>query len=221
MKLRLRQPNHCNWTLVATSCVEAGVDLSFRTGVRERCSLTSLLQIAGRVNRSNEYLGADVWDIQLRHDYLLRHHPAFDVSGRILGELFAEDKVSPELCTEALRREITQAGISKEKEAILVAERNADFPMVEDLFRVIASNTLTAVVDKDLAERLEHGETVTPDELQSGSVQIWQDRAQDWGIVDFEFLPGLKKWTLPYDSFLGYMAGVLPLIDGSQTGFII
>jgi CRISPR-associated endonuclease/helicase Cas3 len=149
VKLRLRQPNHRDWTLVATSCVEAGVDLSFRTGIRERCSLNSILQTSGRVNRSHEYENADVWDIQLRHNHLLRPHPAFEASARILGELFNEKNVSPEFCTEALRREITQEGMPKKKEDILVAERNSDFPTVEELFRVIASNTLTAVVDGD------------------------------------------------------------------------
>jgi CRISPR-associated endonuclease/helicase Cas3 len=221
VKLRLRQPNHRDWTLVATSCVESGVDLSFRTGIRERCSLTSLLQTSGRVNRSNEYGQADVWDIRLRHDHLLRPHPAFEASARILGELFNEQKVSPEFCTEALRREITQEGMPKKKEDILVAERNADFPAVEELFHVITSNTLTAVVDRDLIERLDRGEKVTRDELQGGSIQIWQDRAQEWGATDFEYLSGLKKWTLPYDCFLGYMAGVLPLVDAGQSGFIV
>ncbi len=129
--------------------------------------------------------------------------------------------MSPEFCTEALRREITQEGMPKKKEEILVAERNADFPTVEELFRVITSNTLTAVVERELIQRLERREKITGDELQAGSVQIWQDRAQEWGVADFEYIPGMKKWTLPYDSFLGYMAGVLPLVDGGQSGLII
>ena len=62
---RLKDKDDRDWTLVATSCVEAGVDFSFRTGIRERACLNSLLQIAGRVNRGNEYKSADVWDIQL------------------------------------------------------------------------------------------------------------------------------------------------------------
>ena len=53
-----------DWTLVATSCVEAGVDVSFRTGLRELASLTSLIQVGGRVNRSGEYGSADVWGFQ-------------------------------------------------------------------------------------------------------------------------------------------------------------
>lgn len=224
VKLRLRQPNHSDWTLVATSCVEAGVDISFRTGIRERCSLTSLLQTSGRVNRSNEHPQADIWDIQLRHDHLLRPHPAFDDSARILGELFAKKNVSAEACTEALRLEIVQAGMKKTNEQILIAERNANFPKVEELFRVITSNTLTAVVDPTMIECLEDPKRrnqVRRDDLQGASVQIWQNRADEWGASDFEFIPGLKKWMLRYDSFLGYMAGVLPLIDGGKGGFII
>lgn len=39
-----------NWTLVATSLMEAGVDISFRTPFRERFATTSLIQIGGRGN---------------------------------------------------------------------------------------------------------------------------------------------------------------------------
>ncbi len=224
VKLRLQQPNHRDWTLVATSCVEAGVDFSFRTGIRERCSLTSLLQTSGRVNRSKEYEEADVWDIQLRHDHLLRAHPAFEASARVLGELFVENKVSPDACTEALRREIRQEGMPRKKNDIDVAERNANFPKVEELFRVIDSDTVTAIVDGPLVLRLEAYEKVTRAELQSASVQIWHNKEQEFGLERLERVLGyedLRKWVLPYDKFLGYMAGVLPLIDGGRNGFII
>ncbi len=221
VKLRLRQPNHIDWTLVATSCVEAGVDMSFRSGIRERCSLTSLLQTAGRINRSHEYEDAYVWDIQLKHDHLLRPHPVFDASARILGELFDEGKVAPEFCTEALRREIRQEGIFKAKDAIRKAELSGDFPLVEELFKVIATNSFSVVADSELVERLEHNEKVTRDELQGGSVQIWQSRVLDWNVEDVIYIPGIKKWTLLYDSFLGYMAGVLPLVDAGQSACFI
>ena len=87
---RLKNKDDRDWTLVATSCVEAGVDFSFRTGIRERASLNSLLQIAGRVNRGSDYDSADVWDIQLVHDSWLRPHPTFEHSSTVLGELFNE-----------------------------------------------------------------------------------------------------------------------------------
>ena len=40
-----------DWSLVATSCVEAGVDLSFRCAFRERFATASTIQVGGRVNR--------------------------------------------------------------------------------------------------------------------------------------------------------------------------
>jgi hypothetical protein len=176
------------------------------------------------VNRSNEYEQADVWDIQLRHDHLLRPHPAFEASSRVLGELFVENKVSPEFCTEALRREITQEGMPTKKKDIDRAERVADFPTVEKLFRVIDSDTVTAIVDEALVLRLEAYGEVTRAELQMASVQIWHSKEQKFGLERLERVRGydeLRKWMLPYDRFLGYMAGVLPLVDGGQDGFII
>ena len=41
IKAGLADANDADWTLIATSCVEAGVDLSFKTGVREAASLVS------------------------------------------------------------------------------------------------------------------------------------------------------------------------------------
>ena len=176
------------------------------------------------MNRSNEYAKADVWDIRFRHDHLLRPHPAFEGSARVLGELFDEDKVAPDFCTEALRREIRQEGMPKKKNDIDFAERNANFPKVEELFRVIDSDTVTAIVDGPLVLRLEAYEKVSRAELQSASVQIWHNKEQEFGLERLERVRGfqdLRKWTLPYDGFLGYMSGVLPLIDGGRNGFII
>jgi len=52
---RLRQRDPPDWCLVATSCVEAGVDFSFRSGFRERFSASSTIQTGGRINRNSEY----------------------------------------------------------------------------------------------------------------------------------------------------------------------
>ncbi len=52
---RLDDETDTDWTLVATSCVEAGVDFSFHSGFRELSSLLSLVQAAGRVNRNGKF----------------------------------------------------------------------------------------------------------------------------------------------------------------------
>ena len=54
IKERLCDKEDDNWTLIATSCVEAGVDFSFRNGVREAAGLVNLLQLAGRIRRNEE-----------------------------------------------------------------------------------------------------------------------------------------------------------------------
>ena len=216
---RLKNRNDRDWTLVATSCVEAGVDFSFRTGIRERACLNSLLQIAGRVNRGSEYESADVWDIQLVHDSWLRPHPTFEHSSTVLGELFDERLVGVNSCTEALRREIRRSRLKKDE--LLKAECALNFPKVAELFRVIDSPTLTAVVDKTLQEAIESGKCVSSQELQNGSVQIYASRAGEWALREFDHMPGLFAWELGYDPFLGFMAGVLPLVDGGAKGYVV
>ena len=112
----------------------------------------------------------------------------------------------------------------KKKKDIDIAERNADFPTVEKLFRIIDSDTVTAIVDKALVQRLEAYEKITRAELQSASVQIWHSKEQQFGLERLERVRGyddLRKWKLEYDRFLGYMSGVLPLIDGGNDGLIV
>ena len=216
---RLANEDDQDWTLVATSCVEAGVDFSFRTGIRERASLNSLLQIAGRVNRESKPISADVWDIQLVHDSWLRPHPTFEHSSAVLGELFNERRVSVNACTDALRREIRRSRLQKDE--LLKAESALNFPKVAELFRVIDSSTLTAVVDESIKEKIESGQRVQTQELQNGSVQIYGSRAKEWALREFNHMPGLFSWELDYDPFLGFMAGVLPLVDGGANGYVI
>jgi hypothetical protein len=40
-------------------------------------------------------------------------------------------------------------------------------------------------------------------------VQIWSYKLDALRIQEFTSKPGLYKWTLAYDDFIGYMAGVL------------
>lgn len=218
VRSRLADPNDTDWTLVATSCVEAGVDISFRSGFRERSSLNSLLQTAGRINRSGEYGTADVWDFQLICDHRLRKHPSFDDSAAIVGELFIESKVAPQFCTEAMRREVRRMGMKNDAALIDAAEQKLQFVEVESRFRVIDSNTEIAVVQASLKRRLRNREPVSFQELQNGSVQIYSNRRLESALAPIVERPGVYEWTLAYNSFLGYMAGVIDQTDLLSTG---
>jgi CRISPR-associated endonuclease/helicase Cas3 len=221
IRKRLTDKNDTNWTLVATSCVEAGVDISFRTGLRERASLTSLIQVGGRVNRSNEYGSGDVWDFQLQCVGLVRENPGYRDSARVLGAHFQEAKVKPEFCTEALRRELQLLGTAELNKQLREAEGVLDFPKVEELYKVIDQPTVTVIVDPGLQRQLDAGFPVDWRLIQQGSVQIYTSKVLEFGVRDFAHFPGVKGWTLVYDSFLGYMAGVLPLVDAHLAAFIV
>ena len=171
------------------------------------------------MNRGREYESADVWDIQLVHDSWLRPHPTFEHSSIVLGELFNERRVSVSSCTEALRREIRRSRLKKDE--LVKAEYALNFPKVAELFRVIDSPTLTAVVDETLKEKIESSQRLLSQELQNGSVQIYGSRASEWALREFDHMPGLFAWELDYDSFLGFMAGVLPLVDGGAKGYVV
>jgi CRISPR-associated endonuclease/helicase Cas3 len=220
-----------DWTLVATSCVEAGVDFSFRTAFRESWGLVNLLQIAGRASRSGEFSDAEVWDFRHDVDKGFSLHPQAKLSQRILEQVFAECagnncQPGPDDCTDAIQREVSQDHGEKalRMEEIAQAEKNADYPEVAKLCRIIDAATKTVVVEPDLIQRLEN-----PDrsqwpgwrELMLGSVQLWATRL-DAGKLPVKPLGHdgeLWAWIGEYNSFLGYMAGVLSLLKAGKSGF--
>lgn len=214
VKKRLGDKNDTDWTLVATSCVEAGVDLSFQSAAREMCSLVSTIQTAGRVNRSGEFGTCELWSFRIKESELLREHPAFAVSSRILADLYEKGHVFPDYCKEAMKREIRDRNQGRcEDDPIVKAEKARKFPEVDEKFKVIASNTITVVVDDELLRRLERREKVEPFELQLKTVNIYSSNTMKYGIAPIHGFDNLYRWTLKYDDFLGYMAGVLPMTN--------
>lgn len=230
VKDRLGREEDSNWTLVSTSCVEAGMDFSFRAGFRESCSVSSLIQIGGRINRNDTHTEAVVWDFRVRDD-LLSKHPGFVISRRVLDRMFQKELVktlSPsELAKEAMRREVTAGGEEK-MQAICKAEDGMEYPEVAKLCRVIDSDTRLVVIDPELVERLRRREKVAYKQLLRHSVQIWSYKVSRSEFPIAPVFPygtvqngpnTLYAWTAVYDpDFLGYMAGVIPVLEGLRDG---
>ena len=209
VRKRLDDHSDTDWCLVATSCVEAGVDLSFRTGVRERSSLVSLLQAAGRVNREALWQDAEIWDIQLVLEGLMTANPTLDNSARVLGELITEGKISPAYATEAMRRELNCAEIKGRADRIKQAERVQAMKEVASLFQVIDDDTETVVVDKELRARLASGARVGKHDIQQCSVSMRRKVLADSALLCAPGMPEIYLWHLDYDGFIGYMQGVI------------
>lgn len=215
VKKRLKDLNDKNWTLVATSCVEAGVNFSFKTAARELCSLVSTIQTAGRANRSGEFGTSELWGFRIKPGELLKEHPAFKTSAQVLTDMYREQMISPEFCKEAMRREVRNQNNGKcEDDPIVKDEAKKKFPDVERQFKVISSNTITVIVDDDLLNRLKDREKrneVPFQELQQKAINIYESKEKQYGIAPLDGFNDLFYWTLAYDDFLGYMAGVLKL----------
>lgn len=215
-----------NWTLVATSLMEAGVDISFRTPFRESFATTSLIQIGGRGNRNFEWSeGVTVYDFLVSHIDGLKDHPAAAISAEVLYDLFRNNEfkkaVDPaQLVTLAMRKEIRRPGQPHEN-ALLTAENEKRYPEAAKYGKVIDADTRLVVVDQDLRNRIIARERVSMQELLSGSVQIWTNKIDRLGL---DSLPGRDEifwWPHAYDpTFLGYMEGAL-FLEGVAEGAAI
>lgn len=207
-----------NWVLVATSCVEAGVDFSFRSGFRESAGLVNLLQAAGRVNREYENEHAIILDFAHDASGGLTPHPAFKLTRRVLAEQFTASAVNPLACTAAFRRtlDLDAGALENRAREICRAEKDWAHRDVTKLMKVIAADTRTVVVDRDLISRLENPDPkVHPSwsEMMQGSVQLWGTKLDTFAVRPIRGSDELYAWTLGYDAFLGIMAGVLPVLD--------
>ena len=215
----MRNKDDDNWTLIATSCVEAGVDLSFKAGAREVASLVSLLQTAGRVNRHNNINAATVWSVMLKEDDDLKKNPGLSDSSKVLLELLIDGRtISPTLCTDALKREIRLAwsflsSLKKHEEFL-------QFPQVEKDFQVITSDTRTVVIGEELIKKIESHQQVSWREIQKSSVQIMGYRLDNLRIPEFGKYRGIYKWPYDYNDFIGYMAGILKMTNDPNNYII-
>ena len=209
IKQRLSDPNDTDWTLVATSCVEAGMDFSFRTGFREMASLLSLLQSAGRVNRHGEFADAEMWSFSLQDDSLLNKNRSLECSAAVLRNYFAKNTdIVPELSTRSMNDEIVRDdSCIKAIKFLLKQESSMQFNTVDGEFKVIDDdNTVIAVIDESLAAAIEQGHGDWR-ELQKKSVTIHRKAAARWKTRKIR--DNIYQWMAGYDSFLGYMSGVL------------
>lgn len=208
IRRRLADPDDADWTLVATSCVEAGVDFSFRTGFREISSLLSLLQAAGRVNRHGRNTEVVMWSFSLQDDSMLPKNPALDVSAAVLRSYFQKRlPITPELSTRSMQDELVRDD-SCMSAICDFAELEAaqQFRTLAQKFRVIDQKTVLAVPDDSMASAIAEGRA-SWQELQRHAVSVRKEKIVLWHLR--EIADGIYQWTLGYDSFLGYMHGVL------------
>jgi CRISPR-associated endonuclease/helicase Cas3 len=204
-------PSENNWTLVATSCIECGLDLSFRNGFCELRSLQSYLQLGGRINRSSEYYDAALYCFTVS-DPLFNSNPLFDISISVFKKLIFGGNLPHVPITEAVTHsfdmECKEAGGLTD--SICSKEKVCAFVDVARDFRVIDEDTMIVLVDRSIIDRLERGENVTSIELIRSSVNIRSQTVKKLNLQPvLGFSEILKLSVNQYDSFLGYAKGLI------------
>lgn len=217
---RLADKNDTDWVLVATSCVEAGVDFSFRTGFRELGTLVSLLQTAGRVNRGGQYPDAEMWTFIMQEGENLKNNPGIKYGARVLKGFFESGQTPfPALCNEALKEELKCT--SNDDNIVLLDEENAsNFKTIKEKFTVIDSDTVPVIISPQLAAKIKNGQTNWK-EVQKNSVQISVKKVTKTYHLP-EISKGIYEWNLGnlglspneeiYNGFIGYMEGALKVL---------
>lgn len=230
IKRRLdREQKHSeNWTLVATSLMEAGVDVSFRTCFRERFATTSLIQIGGRGNRGFEWPeGATIYDFTVEFVDGLTKHPSATLPADVLDQLFKEKRLDGQvdpatLVTDAMRRELKRTSTLTMVDCLAEAERQGNYPDVASLGRLIDADTRLLVVDRVLLDRIVSRHPTTSRDFLSGSVQLWTNKLPYFGLSPLPGRDDIYWWPHDYDGgFLGYMSGALKIRDFLTTGVAI
>lgn len=198
-----------DWTLVATSCVECGMDFSFHYGFCELRSLQSYIQLSGRIRRNNErvYEDAVLVTFTITEDNFTVNS-SFNDSRNIFRKMIFSGRLSAvsitEAVTEAFRQECKIRGALSEE--IYKADRLHDFETVAKKFRVIDEETVTVVASPTLVAKIQAGEQVSAQELQRGSVNLRKSVLARLGLPDSE-LSMLSD--VQYDAFLGYMKSLI------------
>ena len=144
IKARLKAGRDCR--VVATQCIEAGVDLDFDAMYRALAPLESIIQAAGRCNRNGRLPGGGRVVVFEPAD---AHYPggSYEKAANIVKGLWADDPAldinDPALIQEYYRRFF---GDVRGKAALEKALRTKDYPAVAKEYALITQSGVKLIV---------------------------------------------------------------------------
>ena len=153
-----------------------------------------------------------MWSFGLNYadDASLKEHPIIKHAATVLTKEFFEKNrpILPTSVTESIQLELARYG--EHQTNLLKDDDSLSFAQVEDAFRVIDNHSVSVLVHAASDEDI-HIHEINREQVQMDTVQIPQYRIKDWNVQPIR--DELYRWTLAYDGFLGYMAGVLGIND--------
>lgn len=180
--------------VVATQCVEAGVDLDFPTVLRALAPLDAVAQAAGRCNRHAKLPSGLLRVFLPEHAERERLYPTDDYkrAAQLVGVMAAERGGQlpiddPDLFHEFFRRlwQMDSKSLIDRKKCLEDAIFRQDYPAVAQLYRLIPQNTVNVVVP--------YGEgAALIDEARRGGIdRYWMRRAQPYVVSVFRTPSGI------------------------------
>lgn len=168
--------------LVATQCVEAGVDIDFPVGYRALAPLDSIAQAAGRCNREGKADSGDVHVFVPDDDRLYPgggYQQAASVTEGLLREREGElDIHDPRVFDRYYRRLYNLKDLANDSGELMAAMKRLDFARMSELYRLIEQNTINVLVphDRDAFEEL------AARVLEEGLSRDWIARARPHSV---------------------------------------
>lgn len=209
-------PKEQRITIVATSLIEAGVDLDVYTVFRERSGLDSILQAGGRCNREGKREDAEVFVFDFAD--LKRRAAAGEKGNLAKGLLEQYSEISDPRCIEEYYRKLffmNQDTIQKNTMHQRCSRIwNLPFREYAESFELIDAKTVSLVVARDeksrkMTETLRYAKTGNVRKLQNYTCTLRPRELQDLieQHVAEDFGTGVYCLTNPdyYDGQLGIM----------------
>lgn len=179
-------PKERRLTIIATSLIEAGVDLDVYTVFRERSGLDSILQAGGRCNREGKRAIADVFVFDFA-DHTKR--AAVEAKGNLAKGLLGKyaDISEPSCISEYYNKLyfMNQEEIQKNAMHVMCNNiRRLPFKEYAENFEPIDSKTVSVVVacdekSRDLTECLRYTKSVNTRMLQNYVCTVYQKELED------------------------------------------
>lgn len=150
-----------------------------------------------------------MWSFCIIEDGKLITNPGLKQSANILKSYLENDvEIKPELSTDSIIQELRLYSQMHQTANLPEHENMCSFKTIAHYYKVIDSNTKTVIVDEKLAQKLLFKQFDWR-ELQKNALQISAYKLDMYHAK--HLIDNIYQWTLSYDDFLGYMAGVIEL----------
>ena len=210
---------HSNKTLIGTSCIQTGINLSCLHGFGENAGMMNASQLSGRLDRDDQGWGSVNRIFELDVDSpnaVFTKNSDYDESRKALRKLANQRKLGPQYCEEAVREEFASGtihtgnvipslsgGASISYKELLSREKKRKFEDVASYVKVICQNKTTVIIEEEnLADE------PTDSDIARNSIEIYSDKIPKLGnlIGPSQKVLGMLAWKGAYDhNFFGYM----------------